>query len=145
MGARYIDVNKLIKLMGETNTSILTADEIDEYADTQSEDVGLIIRCKDCKFWSEPNMFDSYCKKISIIGNIIYTDQNHYCGFAKTSEKLKNCMADGKSTGYHKCINCKWYERFVGVCTCADSEWRADFRDDDNVCERWEDKYGKTD
>lgn len=51
--------------------------------------------------------------------------------------------SDGKSAGYHKCINCKWYENFVGVCTCADSEWRADFRDDDNVCERWEDKYGK--
>lgn len=50
---------------------------------------------------------------------------------------------DGKSAGYHKCLNCKYYENFVGVCTCPESEWRADSRDDDNVCERWEDKYGK--
>lgn len=62
----------------------------------------------------------------------------------RLDERIK-AKSDGKSAGYHKCINCKWYDNFIGVCTCADSEWRADFRDDDNVCERWEDKYGKTD
>lgn len=52
-----------------------------------------IIRCKDCKYWSEPNMFDSYCRKMSITDNIIYTEPNHYCGFAeRISEKMTPIM-----------------------------------------------------
>lgn len=38
------------------------------------------------------------------------------------------------------CCTCKWYAEFEGVCCCADSEWTADFRDNDYVCECWEEK-----
>lgn len=55
-------------------------DMIDEAPTVEAEP---IIRCKDCKYWSEPNMFDSYCRKMSITDNIIYTEPNHYCGFAE--------------------------------------------------------------
>lgn len=57
---------------------------IDEQPTVEAEP---IIRCKDCKYWSEPNMFDSYCRKMSITDNIIYTEPNHYCGFAERQGK----------------------------------------------------------
>lgn len=45
-----------------------------------------IIRCKDCKYWSEPNMFDSYCRKTSVSDRIIYTQPDHYCSFAERKD-----------------------------------------------------------
>lgn len=45
-----------------------------------------VIRCKDCKFWSEPNMFDSYCRKTSVSDRIIYTQSDHYCSFAERKD-----------------------------------------------------------
>ena len=38
------------------------------------------------------------------------------------------------------CLNCKWYAEYEGVCTNGESEYRADFTDDDNWCEGWEQK-----
>lgn len=35
------------------------------------------------------------------------------------------------------CGTCAWYAEFEGVCCCSDSEWTADFRDSDYVCECW--------
>lgn len=34
-----------------------------------------------------------------------------------------------------KCENCKWHEDYSGVCCCGDSDRRADFTDNDFVCE----------
>lgn len=36
------------------------------------------------------------------------------------------------------CATCRWYASFEGVCCNGDSEWRADFRDNDQGCEHWE-------
>lgn len=36
-----------------------------------------------------------------------------------------------------RCMNCKWYESFCGVCCNGDSEHRADFRLEDETCEEW--------
>ena len=36
------------------------------------------------------------------------------------------------------CETCAWYEDFEGVCCNGDSEWRGDFRDNDQGCEHWE-------
>ena len=36
------------------------------------------------------------------------------------------------------CGTCCWYASFEGVCCNGDSEWRGDFRDNDQVCEHWE-------
>ena len=37
------------------------------------------------------------------------------------------------------CAPCRWYAEFEGVCCNGDSEWRGDFRDDDDDgCEKWE-------
>lgn len=35
------------------------------------------------------------------------------------------------------CGTCSWYAEFEGACCCTDSEWVADFRDSDYVCEGW--------
>ena len=37
-----------------------------------------------------------------------------------------------------RCATCDWYAEFEGVCCNWDSEWRGDFRDNDQGCERWE-------
>ena len=37
-----------------------------------------------------------------------------------------------------RCSTCRWYASFEGVCCNGDSEWRADFRDADQGCEKWE-------
>ena len=37
-----------------------------------------------------------------------------------------------------RCATCRWYASFEGVCCNGDSEWRGDFRDNDQGCERWE-------
>lgn len=37
-------------------------------------------------------------------------------------------------------MNCKWYEPFCGVCCNGNSEYRADFRLDDETCEEWEEQ-----
>lgn len=37
-----------------------------------------------------------------------------------------------------RCMNCKWYEPFCGVCCNGDSEHRADFMDAESRCEEWE-------
>lgn len=34
--------------------------------------------------------------------------------------------------------NCKWYEHFNGVCCNGDSEYCADYVDNDHVCTEWE-------
>ena len=36
------------------------------------------------------------------------------------------------------CGTCRWYEDYQGVCCNGDSKWRADFRDADQGCEKWE-------
>ena len=36
------------------------------------------------------------------------------------------------------CSACRWYAEFEGVCCNGDSEWRGDFRDNDQGCEHWE-------
>ena len=36
------------------------------------------------------------------------------------------------------CATCDWYEDYQGVCCNGDSEWRGDFRDNDQGCEHWE-------
>lgn len=36
------------------------------------------------------------------------------------------------------CATCDWYAEFEGVCCNGDSEWRGDFRDNDQGCEHWE-------
>ena len=36
------------------------------------------------------------------------------------------------------CSTCRWYASFEGVCCNGDSEWRGDFRDNDQGCECWE-------
>ena len=36
------------------------------------------------------------------------------------------------------CATCRWYASFEGVCCNGASEWRGDFRDNDQVCEHWE-------
>lgn len=36
------------------------------------------------------------------------------------------------------CATCRWYEDYQGVCCNGDSEWRGDFRDNDQGCEHWE-------
>lgn len=41
-----------------------------------------------------------------------------------------------------RCMNCKWYEPFCGVCCIGDSEHRADFRLEDDQCEEWEENDG---
>lgn len=33
-----------------------------------------------------------------------------------------------------RCMNCKWYEPFCGVCCNGDSEHRADFMDAESGC-----------
>lgn len=37
-----------------------------------------------------------------------------------------------------RCMTCKWYEPFCGVCCNGDSEHRADFTDAENGCGEWE-------
>lgn len=37
-----------------------------------------------------------------------------------------------------ECDTCKWYEQFVGVCCNGESRHRADFRDPQESCEKWE-------
>ena len=39
-----------------------------------------------------------------------------------------------------RCMNCKWYEPFCGVCCNGDSEHRADFMDAASGCEEWEEQ-----
>lgn len=39
-----------------------------------------------------------------------------------------------------RCATCDWYEDYQGVCFNGDSEWRADFRDDNDKCEKWEER-----
>ena len=36
------------------------------------------------------------------------------------------------------CGTCKWYEGFAGVCCNGESEHRADFREPQDSCEKWE-------
>ena len=36
------------------------------------------------------------------------------------------------------CATCRWYAEFEGVCCNGDSEWRGDFRDNDQGCEHLE-------
>ena len=56
----------------------------------------------------------------------------------KTYHMNINCGTNYTDSKY--CITCAWYEVFEGVCCCADSEWTADFRNRDYVCDCWEKK-----
>lgn len=38
------------------------------------------------------------------------------------------------------CKTCKWHEPFCGVCCNGDSEHRADFQLEDEMCEEWEEQ-----
>lgn len=44
-----------------------------------------------------------------------------------------------------RCMNCKWYESFCGVCCNGDSEHRADFMDAESGCEEWEENNVESD
>lgn len=35
------------------------------------------------------------------------------------------------------CNTCIWHDNFTGVCFNGDSEWRADFTDDNYYCKYW--------
>ncbi len=35
------------------------------------------------------------------------------------------------------CNTCIWHDNFTGICFNGDSEWRADFTDDDYYCKYW--------
>lgn len=37
-----------------------------------------------------------------------------------------------------RCKTCKYHDDFSAVCVCGDSERRANFTDNDDVCEFWE-------
>ena len=37
-----------------------------------------------------------------------------------------------------RCMTCKWYEPFCGVCFNGDSEHGADFMDAESGCGEWE-------
>lgn len=39
-----------------------------------------------------------------------------------------------------KCENCKYYEKFSGVCFNGDSDFVADFVDENFVCDKWEER-----
>lgn len=36
-----------------------------------------------------------------------------------------------------KCKSCEYYEPFTGACCNADSEWVADFKNEDDSCPQW--------
>lgn len=36
------------------------------------------------------------------------------------------------------CETCKWHDEFTWACFNGDSEKRADFTDNEDVCESWE-------
>ena len=38
------------------------------------------------------------------------------------------------------CKNCEYHDSFTWVCFCPDSENRADFTDDESVCDCWTEK-----
>lgn len=40
----------------------------------------------------------------------------------------------------NKCENCKYYEDFAGVCCNADSDFRADFVDEEFSCNKWKER-----
>ncbi len=44
------------------------------------------------------------------------------------------------STPEKGCYNCQWYTFFDGVCCNADSEWGAAFRNEADICEKWEER-----
>ena len=54
--------------------------------------------------------------------------------FQKVTQKMKVWRASMTK----RCATCRWYAEFEGVCCNGDSEYRADFRDADQGCEKWE-------
>lgn len=38
------------------------------------------------------------------------------------------------------CGNCAFHEPFSGACCCGDSDFRADFTDDEFLCDKWSGK-----
>ena len=44
------------------------------------------------------------------------------------------------SKGVKACSNCRWHENFSGACCNGDSEYRADFTDNDFVYDKWEER-----
>ena len=47
-------------------------------------------------------------------------------------------MGEDEKGGTRCCWNCKWHEQYSWVCCNGDSDHRADFTDDEFVCEQWE-------
>lgn len=41
------------------------------------------------------------------------------------------------------CKTCKWRDDYSWVCFCPDSIHRADFTNDDYVCDEWESEYDR--
>lgn len=54
-------------------------------------------------------------------------------GIADVIKSVEHDALD--SATKRKCGNCKWHEDYSGVCCCGDSQHRADFTDNEFVCE----------
>ena len=57
-------------------------DEENKSAFVYGEEVGEIIRCKDCKYWQCDDS-ESYCDELGIFN----TDMNSYCSYARRKEE----------------------------------------------------------
>ena len=72
----------------------------------------------------------------------------HFCDNCGVQYVNRNCYRDCSVAEaidrmpivHPNCRNCKHYAEFEGVCCNADSEWVAEFRDSDNICNEWESK-----
>lgn len=57
--------------------------------------------------------------------------------------KIKSCCKEYNNLNMNKinkCENCKYYEDFAGVCCNADSDFRADFVDEEFSCNKWKER-----
>lgn len=54
----------------------------------------------------------------------------------KMIDYLSNAGKRAKNRQY--CVTCKWYDTELGVCCNGESEHRADFRDWNDWCSKWE-------
>lgn len=43
-----------------------------------------------------------------------------------------------ESTSKPACGNCRWYEKFIGVCCNGKSPYAVDYKDEDESCEEYE-------
>lgn len=48
----------------------------------QTEIVGELVRCEDCRWWERESISEGHCLEI----DLYHVDENHYCGFAERKE-----------------------------------------------------------